>query len=213
MDPSEQLYNIASGAAYMPNRVNMNRVIELVEQHGANVNYAIDHSGSPSVLIAACYTKNVQFVAYLVSRGADVNYKSAWSITPLYVAISTRSLHIIECLLQNGADPNLRCRLNIMPIFYAETPQTIDLLVKYGADPFETMTLTEFYRFVGRLNNENQIRTIQTLMITAAPNKNKARYNTPMSQLPSDLHRELTNMLLFSKKKNKRNKKKRTANK
>ncbi|NLK67291.1 MAG: ankyrin repeat domain-containing protein [Campylobacteraceae bacterium] len=68
---------------------------------GANLN-----SGHESVLLYSL--KNLAMFKYLLSKGADVNYKNSFGKTALFYAVEFRDENLVNLLIENGADVNAK---------------------------------------------------------------------------------------------------------
>lgn len=95
-----------------------------------------------SPLSIACEMNQLNFVEYLVSKGADIKLSSAPDpdinvAVPLHMAIGANSKKIIKYLLKNGADID-QLYLDQSPVSFAlcavENTQIMKLLVNLGAN-------------------------------------------------------------------------------
>ena len=103
------------------------------------------------IIIDAINKKNIDLVKEYVQKGADVNYiykvvdiisleKENMSI--IFQACKNNNKDIIKYLLENGASEtiNYKCvRYEETPFLvasYKGTPDILQLLIEYGADPF-----------------------------------------------------------------------------
>lgn len=59
---------------------------------------------------------NNEIVSYLLSKGADVNAKTEYNLTPLFMASKK---DMAELLIKRGADVNARNQEDQTPLFYA----------------------------------------------------------------------------------------------
>jgi len=72
-------------------------------QNGINVNITEEDRGATVLLIASSFKDYEDVVSYLISRGADVNFKGKDGRTPLIWAAGN-SFESAKILLENGAD-------------------------------------------------------------------------------------------------------------
>jgi len=76
-------------------------------------------------------------VAFLLSKGADVNKLDDQGYAPLQTAVRNRNSDLAEMLLKAGADPNLPDSDGVTPLVHAINRNhvpSINLLVEHGAD-------------------------------------------------------------------------------
>lgn len=87
-------------------------------------------------LILASYRGNLDVVKYLVSEGAEIDYKCEGG-TALAGASYRGNLEIVKILLNNKANPNIQDQSGKTPLHYAVIAQNIEvikILLKYNAD-------------------------------------------------------------------------------
>ncbi|HPS31132.1 MAG TPA: ankyrin repeat domain-containing protein [bacterium] len=68
-----------------------------------NYEYIIGN-GSETALLSASYYGREDAVSYLISKGADVNFKNCFGVTPLTAASAKKQCETIRILLTNGAN-------------------------------------------------------------------------------------------------------------
>jgi ankyrin repeat protein len=118
-------------------------IVELLANHGANVNIRNPYSNNTPLLCAAQLNHD-STVSTLLKLGADPNLPGTDGCTPLHVAV--RSTATMRLLLQHGADANARDDYGLSPLHWslmipkdarnvAEIGDRIRLLLTYGADP------------------------------------------------------------------------------
>ncbi|MDQ7824928.1 MAG: ankyrin repeat domain-containing protein [Candidatus Eremiobacteraeota bacterium] len=97
----------------------------------------------------AVYKDLRDMVAFLISRGADVNAQTNEMITPLHIS---KSGAIAEMLLEAGANVNTETTQHMTPLLssiaYADTHQ-VEVLLDWGADlnaKIQGMTVLQFVR-------------------------------------------------------------------
>lgn len=74
---------------------------------------------------------------WLLSHGAEVDYRSKGKQTPLHGAAYYSHPEITEILLKHGADPNARDKFGNTPLHLAAggSVHTVKALLAGGADP------------------------------------------------------------------------------
>lgn len=86
----------------------------------------------------AIFSRNSEFVSYLVSRGADVNEKTRVDrICPLMIASNYNELELAKLLVSKGADVNARDSMGSTPLHSACrscSESVVRLLIRSGAD-------------------------------------------------------------------------------
>ena len=117
-------------------RGNLNRVQELVERLGINVNMTTKTTGSTAL------HKGAQFgclpiVRYLLQKGADkdkVNYNGN---SPLYIAAREDHLAVVQYLLEKEVDKNKTNNDGFTPLYIAARQDhlaVVQCLLEHGAD-------------------------------------------------------------------------------
>ncbi|KAF7347317.1 Ankyrin repeat domain-containing protein [Mycena venus] len=90
-----------------------------------------------TALLASARAGNNEISEYLVSEGADVNFRAARG-TPLHWAAGTSNLALVKFLLASGANPNLLNQYGITALFNAaennSSVEIVQALVTAGAD-------------------------------------------------------------------------------
>ncbi|XP_020664473.1 transient receptor potential cation channel subfamily A member 1 [Pogona vitticeps] len=74
--------------------------VELLLQHGANVNTCCKHGGTP---LHAAIGLFPDCTLLLIQHGADVNLQDNWGVTPMYLAACSGQTECIRLLVQAGA--------------------------------------------------------------------------------------------------------------
>jgi len=110
-------------------------------QTGIDVNITEEDRGSTVLLIASSFKDYEDVVSFLISRGADINFRGKDGRTPLIWAAGN-SLESSKMLLENGADINAKGN-DGMNAFIQSTfgilskkvsTDVMDLLLENGAD-------------------------------------------------------------------------------
>lgn len=103
---------------------------------GASMEIANRHGTLPIHLTAACQRYGVQLMESLFNRGADVNARSTYGVTPLYHAAFRGGLTNVKYLLSRGADIDATNAIGQTPTGKALSCQQYDVfcyLVREGA--------------------------------------------------------------------------------
>jgi len=108
---------------------------------GIDVNIGNEDKGATVLLIASSFKGYEEIVQFLISNGANVNYKAKDGKTPLMLAAGT-SFETTKLLIENGADVNAKAE-DGMTAFIQSTfgilskkvsTDVMDLLLEKGAD-------------------------------------------------------------------------------
>jgi glyoxylase-like metal-dependent hydrolase (beta-lactamase superfamily II) len=103
----------------------LGKVRQIVERDPAIVN--IPNQSGETILFAAVSQDRTEIVAYLVSKGADVNHENNFHLAPLHLACRRNlSLETIRLLVENGADVNAASKYQGRPL---------DMAYENGAEP------------------------------------------------------------------------------
>lgn len=116
--------------------------LDVLIKRGANIN-----SGDESALFFAL--KNIKLAKFLISQGADVNYKNSFGKTPIFYAVEFKNMDLIKFLIEHGADLNAKYISNNEKMAFAAT------------------SYEPFYQNLCALNH-----TSKTLLMHAAQNSN-----------------------------------------
>ncbi|MDO4551043.1 MAG: ankyrin repeat domain-containing protein [Planctomycetia bacterium] len=74
-----------------------------------------------------------ELVKFCIHHGADVNAKDRYQKTPLHYFRSIYGYEIVKLLLEAGAGVHEKDLDGRTPLFYVENPETIQLMMDYGA--------------------------------------------------------------------------------
>lgn len=107
-------------------------------QAGIDINITEEDSSATVLLIASSFKGYEKIVEFLISNGADVNYKGKDGKTPLMLAAGT-SFETTKILIENGADVNAKAEDGMTAFFHATfgvlskkvTTGVMDLLLEY----------------------------------------------------------------------------------
>ena len=105
----------------------------MIETPKVNLNL-LNRSGESPLMLAAL-NGQLEIVAKLVKKGADVN-KTGW--TPLHYAATNGHVEVIKLLLENHAYIDAESPNGSTPLMMASmygSPQAVKLLIDEGADP------------------------------------------------------------------------------
>jgi Ankyrin repeats (3 copies) len=105
----------------------------------------VDSQGTlGTALHAAAEHSELEVMQHLVSRGADVNARGRWGMTPLHIAAFHADVAVMEYLISCGADVNVINALGDSPMAKAlqaremareQSSEALALLAKHGAMP------------------------------------------------------------------------------
>ena len=118
-------------------RNDLEKVKELVEEHGVELRIEYSAENSVSPLAKACWDGREEIVRYLLEKGANVNVTTSDGTTPLLEAVRRERPVIVGMLLAKGAKPNQRDSRQMTPLGTAAgvgSVEVIELLVKAKAD-------------------------------------------------------------------------------
>jgi|GEM_PF-1485746 len=117
--------------------------IEYFLNHGVSVNAKGGYGNNP-LLHIACLNNRLEAVQLLLERGADINRKTAFNLSPLQSVLlrPIKNMKIIKLLLENGADANskhdVHSKYQDNTILYHackdNNTELVSLLLEYGAD-------------------------------------------------------------------------------
>jgi ankyrin repeat protein len=112
-------------------------VVQIEEFYNSNQKIidSVD-SHSSSMLILACYRGNTEVAKFLISKNANLDYRSTDG-TALMAAVVKGNLEMVTLLLEKKANPNLTDANGVTALMYAvqlQKPELISILLKYKAD-------------------------------------------------------------------------------
>jgi len=90
-------------------------------------------SGTP--LHFAALNGHLDIASMLISKGADVNVKNTYELTPLYYAVDHKNILVL--LIKNGADVDVKTWNNLTPVYWAAQSGSNDsllVLIENGAN-------------------------------------------------------------------------------
>ena len=121
-------------------------VFKLLVEYGGNIDH-VDNIGD-TILMYACRYRNTEVLNYLLSKGSDVNRGNITYNTALHCIARERTPNIeyATLLLEHGANVNALANLGFTPLYShlyidsrrKKSPEFIDLLLRYGANPYIT---------------------------------------------------------------------------
>jgi uncharacterized protein len=94
------------------------KIVNILLEHGANVNdiekgkREEGNTTRDTPLINASRSGNLPLVTFLISKGANINYKNEFNITALREAVMQKKYSVILELLKNGVDINTSITYN-----------------------------------------------------------------------------------------------------
>lgn len=89
------------------------------------------------LLLAIKFHCELEFIEYLVGKGANVNLKNAYSESPILKASADGQLSVVKFLLDCGANPNEPSKYGSTPMMWAAGRGQVDvirLLISRGGD-------------------------------------------------------------------------------
>ena len=114
----------------------LNNLRSIISKNNAILNGMEDSKGN-TLLDIAVLKGTLEIVEYLVSAGANVNYRNSSDGTPLVIAIKNEKFDLIAYLLNQGANVNLASQFNDTPLPTAVGRgelEIVKLIVSHGAD-------------------------------------------------------------------------------
>jgi len=116
----------------------LNKVRTLIEADPALVEARDGRGCTP--LYTACIRNQVAVANFLIDRGADLNARNNWNLTPLHGAngVYGQDVELIKRLIAEGADVNARGSRNETPLYWAAARGNLTVakvLMDNGADP------------------------------------------------------------------------------
>ncbi|KAJ4624609.1 hypothetical protein HRR90_003039 [Exophiala dermatitidis] len=105
--------------------------LQVLIQHGANVNYR-DPNTKETLLLLAMRTGRIALMKSLVAAGVDVSAANDRGHSPLLIAIELGSDVIAETLIEAGANPNDG---SLHQAARALQPKLLKALLRHGANP------------------------------------------------------------------------------
>ncbi len=151
-----------------PIRNKNTKLIKMLVELGAEINTGTGNSMVPLIL-ASRLNKSIglETVSYLLSQGADPNFKDYTGNTALF---RIKNLEIAKLLINNGANVNAKNDAGNTPLHSnLSYPSIVDLLIKSGADVNMKNNdgLTPILKF-GKNNYGKNIDTIKKLKLNRA---------------------------------------------
>ncbi len=95
---------------------------ELLIENGADVNWQVENSSTPTVLHFFAATDNTGLAELVINHGADVNVKDRAGETPLHETAQEGCINAAKLLVSKGADINAKSGNNKTPLNYAVRP-------------------------------------------------------------------------------------------
>ncbi|MBI3117898.1 MAG: ankyrin repeat domain-containing protein [Candidatus Hydrogenedentes bacterium] len=113
-------------------------MVDLLLQHGQNVNQPNPSWNNETALHRAVRKGNLELAAFLLSRNADFNRTTRAGLTPLHAAVAAGSVDMVKLFLEHGASMEVRTPEGLAPLHVAAAAGRVDvaqLLLTYGANP------------------------------------------------------------------------------
>jgi len=87
------------------NQGDLEEVIRLIQEDPGVVDITDDDGIGGAALHYASKNGHVEVACYLLDQGADINARSCFGSTPLFVVCGSEYLRMVELLMSRGADP------------------------------------------------------------------------------------------------------------
>ncbi|MFP3021054.1 MAG: ankyrin repeat domain-containing protein [Wolbachia sp.] len=149
-------------------------IVELLLQHGANPDIKNKRSETPLIRASICgYYETVEI---LLKYSASLSVQNKYGKVPLREASSRGYYKIVELLLKRGAGKESECVNNALlaAVGYHEhgyeKEKTVELLLKYGANPNEKNYHMRFIERTPYFANNGIINCIKTLVLPYGSN-------------------------------------------
>lgn len=113
------------------------KAASFVEQPGSRIVNYRGYDGDTALHIVT-RKRNLQWVGYLLNKGADTSMKDAKGDTPLIIAARIGFDDAVDYMLRMGAQPdvtNSRGETALIIAVEQRRPRIVELLMKAGADP------------------------------------------------------------------------------
>jgi len=111
-------------------------IVEMLIQHGADVNIKNKINGTTAVYVAA-EKGYVECLELLIPHGADVNSRTFDGKTPVFAATKQGAFECLELLIRHGANINSMDLEGTTPLYTAANEgdvESLELLIRHGAD-------------------------------------------------------------------------------
>ena len=160
---------------------------------------------------------NSNMIHLLLNRGADINGKGSWDLTPLHISLMRKNFDTTRQLLSEGADPNVVTTKGDTPLHVAIATRNINILKcllefgahrkvfnKEGFTPLHIASMRGWSRGVEMLSScgadtsitsqqdgytsLNLASSLGNLRVVEALLDNRAEVNTPNSDGTTSLH-------------------------
>ena len=126
--------------------------VERLVDEGIDVNYSDAQSGNTSLHLASM-EENLDIVRYLISKGADLNQKNGYGLTPLQEVCCEvpHSIELVDLLISSGSNVdelsnNQNTALEI--VIGEKCPETAKRLILAGAD-YEKL-LNKYHEYIDK---------------------------------------------------------------
>ena len=83
------------------------KIVKYLVQMGADVNCIAQNQRADTPLSAAAQGGDLEVVHFLIERGAEIDYKNGFHVSPLHIAIKDSKKIVAIYLIHNGADIEL----------------------------------------------------------------------------------------------------------
>lgn len=117
-------------AVYMATDTNRKSIVQLLAEHGADVNIPNNQGFSP--LHLAITKSNIPLVQCLLAHKALVNSPTSTGTTPLHTAVQSRNFELIRILLDANADMHAEDNNSNTPLSLVNNSEDLDLALIFG---------------------------------------------------------------------------------
>lgn len=152
-------------------RVEMAKI--LIENYGANINSnRFEKTALTSVINNE--NPNLEFVKYLIEKGADVNMRDSL-MYPIHYAVKNENIDLIKLLIKNGADVNSEAwdmtplmiaskknNLEIVKIFLEKDDININKINFSGQTAFDLTTNYDIKTEIAKIRDKQDLEREQT---------------------------------------------------
>lgn len=115
-----------------------NAVQEMLDQPGTTIINTRDVTSGETALHVVVARRDLTWISFLISKGANVNLRNSRGTTPLQLAVRTGFPEAVALLVQHGAqvdEPDAAGETPLIAAVHRRDVELMRLLLKAGADP------------------------------------------------------------------------------